>query len=157
MGTGWRGAVGSVLAASADGVSDEWHQSVVPGRSVEVADWLADTLGAAVAVGLYAGVPAYRRLLEMPLGRKPVPPEVVVKAPEAPSRAQVWSVVAVLFLGTVLLFARATANGFVNYDDPDYVTANEHVKAGVTAAGLKWAFFSGDISYWHPLTWVSHM
>ena len=74
-----------------------------------------------------------------------------------PSRVQTWAVVAVLFLGTVLLFARATGNGFLNYDDPDYVTANEHVKAGVTAAGLRWAFFSGDVSYWHPVTWVSHM
>ena len=74
-----------------------------------------------------------------------------------PSPAVGWGVAACLALGTVLLFARATGNGFVNYDDPDYVTANEHVKAGVTAAGLKWAFFSGDISYWHPLTWVSHM
>jgi VanZ family protein len=71
MGTGWRGAAGAVLAASAYGASDEWHQSFVPGRSVEVTDWLADTLGAAVAVGLYAGVPAYRRALEKTLWRRP--------------------------------------------------------------------------------------
>lgn len=68
-----------------------------------------------------------------------------------------WAVIAALFFGTVLLFARAVGHDFVNYDDPDYVTANEYVRAGVTIAGLKWAFFSGDISYWHPLTWVSHM
>jgi len=31
------------------GVSDEWHQSFVPGRSVSVWDWAADTSGAALA------------------------------------------------------------------------------------------------------------
>ena len=82
MGTGWRGAAGALLAASAYGASDEWHQSFVPGRSVEVADWLADTLGAAVAVGLYAGVPAYRRALETTLGRRRavVPPAATEQA-----------------------------------------------------------------------------
>ncbi len=67
------------------------------------------------------------------------------------------AVIAVLLLGTVLLFARTLGNGFVNYDDPDYVTANEHVRQGLTMAGLKWAIFSVEKSNWHPLTWVSHM
>ncbi len=64
---------------------------------------------------------------------------------------------AVLFLGTFLLFARAIGHDFVNYDDPDYVTANVHVRAGLTWAGVKWAFGAADVSYWHPLTWLSHM
>ena len=51
-------------------------------------------------------------------------------ASRTPSPAVGWGVAACLALATVLLFARATGNGFVNYDDPDYVTANEHVKAG---------------------------
>ena len=33
------------------GISDEVHQAFVPGRSVELADWVADALG--VAAGLY--------------------------------------------------------------------------------------------------------
>lgn len=57
----------AVLAVSIFGLTDEWHQSFTPGRSVEVADWVADTLGAAVAVACYAGWPAYQRLLERPL------------------------------------------------------------------------------------------
>ncbi|WP_193771115.1 VanZ family protein [Candidatus Magnetaquicoccus inordinatus] len=36
------------------GISDEWHQYYVPGRSAEVADWLADSLGAACVVALLA-------------------------------------------------------------------------------------------------------
>ena len=67
------------------------------------------------------------------------------------------TVAAMLFLGTMLLFARTMGNEFVNYDDPDYVTANEHVRQGLTIDGLKWAVFSLEKSNWHPLTWVSHM
>lgn len=66
LGRGWRAAVWSLLVVSAFGVTDEWHQSFVPGRLAEVADWVADTLGALVAVTLYAGSDAYRRLLETP-------------------------------------------------------------------------------------------
>ena len=63
-----------------------------------------------------------------------------------------------LFLGTVLLFSRVIDRdfGFVNYDDPDYVTTNRVVQQGLTMAGVKWAFTTGAVSNWHPLTWVSH-
>lgn len=59
----------AIAAVSLFGASDEWHQSFVPGRSCEVADWVADTLGAALAVGLYRGWGGYRRLLESALVR----------------------------------------------------------------------------------------
>ncbi|MCX6954305.1 MAG: VanZ family protein [Verrucomicrobia bacterium] len=64
IGRDWRAGLWAVLAASAYGVSDEFHQSFVPGRSVEVADWMADTLGAALAVSAYWGWAGYRRALE---------------------------------------------------------------------------------------------
>jgi len=68
---GWKGAILGLLCASAFGVSDEWHQSFVPGRSSDVFDWIADTLGATLAVGAYAGWPLYRRVLEWPIrGRR---------------------------------------------------------------------------------------
>jgi tetratricopeptide (TPR) repeat protein len=47
--------------------------------------------------------------------------------------------------------------GFINYDDPLYVTDNEHVQAGVTMEGLLWAFRDIKSTNWHPLTWFSHM
>lgn len=47
--------------------------------------------------------------------------------------------------------------GFVNYDDPDYVTENAHVRAGLTPEGVAWAFGSSFAGNWFPLTWLSHM
>lgn len=70
LGQGWRAAVCALLAASLYGASDEWHQSFTPGRSVEVADWAADTLGAALAVTLYTAWARYRQWLEMSPWRK---------------------------------------------------------------------------------------
>jgi VanZ family protein len=64
---GWKTAALSVLVVSAYGASDEAHQHFMPGRAVEFADWLADTLGGALAVTLYTGWSWYRRLLERPL------------------------------------------------------------------------------------------
>ena len=57
------------MAVSFWGATDEWHQSFTPGRSVEFADWLADTSGAALATLLYLHWGWYRRLLETPLRR----------------------------------------------------------------------------------------
>jgi protein O-mannosyl-transferase len=60
---------------------------------------------------------------------------------------------------TVVSFWQVSQHQFVNYDDNRYVTDNLHVQAGVTRDGLKWAFghLRGERTYWHPLTWVSHM
>jgi hypothetical protein len=58
----------AVLIVSAFGVTDEWHQSFVPGRTCDVFDWLSDTLGAALAVTVYVKWAWYRRLLEIRVG-----------------------------------------------------------------------------------------
>jgi tetratricopeptide (TPR) repeat protein len=62
-----------------------------------------------------------------------------------------------LALVTLLAYLPATQNGFLNYDDDAYVTANSTVQNGLTLAGIKWAFAGYHVSNWHPLTWVSHM
>lgn len=61
---GWRGALTAWVVAAGFGILDETRQSFTPGRAVEVADAVADALGAAVAVLLYTRFHAYRRLLE---------------------------------------------------------------------------------------------
>src|SRR3954467_10084058 len=64
-----------------------------------------------------------------------------------------------LLLLTLTVFSRARQFDFINFDDPPYVTENTHVQAGLTPAGLAWAFgqLHGESTYWHPITWVSHM
>ena len=46
---------------------------------------------------------------------------------------------------------------FINMDDPLYITDNPPVRNGVSKEGIIWAFTFNDTSYWHPLTWLSHM
>ncbi len=46
-------------------------------------------------------------------------------------------------------------NGFTNYDDNDYVTANRRVKAGLSWSDTRWAFTTTHAANWHPLTWLS--
>ena len=42
-----------LIFCSLYGMSDEWHQSFVPGRMSDTADWLADTLGGVLFACLY--------------------------------------------------------------------------------------------------------
>ena len=58
------GVWSAVAIASLYGFSDEFHQSFTPGRGVEFGDWVADTLGALMAVTIYARWHGLRRWLE---------------------------------------------------------------------------------------------
>ncbi|WP_425601740.1 VanZ family protein [Geminisphaera colitermitum] len=60
----------ALLLVSAFGATDEIHQSFTPGRSADIRDWVADTLGAITAIALYSLVGPYRRLLETRPPRK---------------------------------------------------------------------------------------
>lgn len=41
------GALAAIATMAAFGGADEWHQQWVPGRSADIADWMADAAGAA--------------------------------------------------------------------------------------------------------------
>lgn len=43
----WTSMLLAVIVASGFGAIDEWHQQYIPGRSTELADWHADSIGAA--------------------------------------------------------------------------------------------------------------
>jgi protein O-mannosyl-transferase len=58
---------------------------------------------------------------------------------------------------TLVVFEPVVRCGFVNYDDPSYVTANPQVQGGLTWDAVAWAFRTGDAGNWHPLTWISLM
>ena len=59
----WHLALLSSLFCSAYGLSDEWHQSFVPGREPSIGDWLADSLGAVMAVWMLSGVHYKRKAI----------------------------------------------------------------------------------------------
>ncbi len=61
-----------------------------------------------------------------------------------------------LVLATLAVYKPVTRNSFINIDDNGYLTDNQHVHAGLTAATLKWALTTYDCENWHPLTWISH-
>lgn len=58
---------------------------------------------------------------------------------------------------TFVCYAPVFRAGFISYDDPSYVTANLVVRQGLTTDGIVWAFTTGHMANWHPLTWISHM
>jgi Flp pilus assembly protein TadD len=72
-------------------------------------------------------------------------------------QAGYWWIALVLAGVTFAAFAEVRHFDFVNFDDQLYVTANPHIRAGLTWAGVVWAFSSSYAANWHPLTWLSHM
>ena len=61
--------------------------------------------------------------------------------------------IAVVTLGS---YANVRYFDFVNFDDRGY-HLNRHLRDGVSLTAAKWAFTTGDLGNWHPLTWLSHL
>jgi tetratricopeptide (TPR) repeat protein len=62
-----------------------------------------------------------------------------------------------LILATAAVFWPLLTHDFVSIDDNVYVTSNPHVRSGLTAKSIRWAFTTFDAEFWHPLTWLSLM
>jgi hypothetical protein len=60
-------------------------------------------------------------------------------------------------LAAFVVFWPLLTHDFVSIDDNVYVTSNPHVRSGLTAKNIKWAFTTFDAEFWHPLTWLSLM
>ena len=56
-----------------------------------------------------------------------------------------------------VIYTQVRTHQFIDFDDPAYVSKNEHVLGGLTWSGVVWAFTTTHASNWHPLTWLSHM
>jgi len=67
------------------------------------------------------------------------------------------AICALLVLSTMAAFRMVRSNGFILFDDNQYVTENAHVSKGLTGDTIAWAFTTTDQGNWHPLTWLSHM
>ena len=71
-------------------------------------------------------------------------------------RPDLW-ICLVLLASTLAVYSQVRHYDFVNYDDPEYVGDNIHVRAGLSADSLLWALTSFDAANWFPLTWITHM
>jgi tetratricopeptide (TPR) repeat protein len=80
-----------------------------------------------------------------------------LSATSATSRKRLLTGCILIALLTAAVYWPVAKNGFINFDDPDYVTSNPLVQKGLTAEGVRWAFTSYHSSNWHPVTWLSHM
>jgi tetratricopeptide (TPR) repeat protein len=62
-----------------------------------------------------------------------------------------------LVLAIFIVYGQLIHAGFVNYDDPEYVYDNPHVKAGLTLDGIRWSLTGVVSANWMPLTLWTHM
>lgn len=64
-----------------------------------------------------------------------------------------------LVVVTFTVYFQVGTHEFVVYDDRIYVSENQYVQEGYSTESLQWAFSlkNKDKTYWHPLTWLSHM
>ncbi len=68
-----------------------------------------------------------------------------------------YLVCALLAIITFAAFASIGNNGFIAFDDRQYIVDNLNLQQGFSGATIKWAFTAFYSSNWHPLTWLSHM
>ena len=64
-----------------------------------------------------------------------------------------------LVLAVLAVYGQVRQHDFADFDDRLYISANQHVLKGLTIENIRWAFSfeDKDKTYWHPLTWLSHM
>jgi protein O-mannosyl-transferase len=64
-----------------------------------------------------------------------------------------------LLVLTLAVYEPVRHHDFISLDDTAYVSENEHVTGGLTAANVWWAAtgISAQAANWHPVTWLSHM
>ncbi|MHB8895171.1 MAG: hypothetical protein ACYC99_08380 [Candidatus Geothermincolia bacterium] len=89
----------------------------------------------------------------------PARPEdpTVRRGPSRAPRIPTPTVVALLMLLVWAALGGVLRNGFVNYDDDLYLTANPFVAGGLDRTSLEWAFTTTRGGNWHPATWISHL
>ncbi|MFL5341291.1 MAG: tetratricopeptide repeat protein [Gemmataceae bacterium] len=87
-----------------------------------------------------------------------IPPATTPEADApAPDRGRTARIGVALAVAVLAVYGQTVFSdfGFVNADDPDYVTANPHVYTGLSLENARWAFTSFEAYNWHPLTWLS--
>ncbi len=60
-----------------------------------------------------------------------------------------------LAAGSMLAYSPVFRAEFINVDDPEYVSENRNVQAGLTGDSIRWAWTTFHAGYWQPMTWMS--
>ena len=77
------------------------------------------------------------------------------RPPADGQRARLAAAALVIAAAAVFAYLPSLSNGFVDWDDLDYVKENPHV-AALNWKTISWAFSHIYCHNWHPLTWFSH-
>ena len=83
--------------------------------------------------------------------------KAVVDASPLIKKKYTYLIVIFLIVASFAAFGRIADNYFVNFDDQEYITENNHIKSGINPESIKWAFTSVVLANWHPLTLLSYM
>jgi tetratricopeptide (TPR) repeat protein len=68
-----------------------------------------------------------------------------------------WIAGAIVFCMTLWTFLPAVNFGFIELDDPGYVTENMVVQSGLNARSVVWSVITFQMANWHPVTWWSYL
>ncbi|MBI4811713.1 MAG: hypothetical protein HY800_09800, partial [Ignavibacteriales bacterium] len=71
-------------------------------------------------------------------------------------KVQRLAIILIIIVVTCIAYQNVLNNRFINFDDTEYVTKNDHVHDGISVETIIWSFKSNDAANWHPLTWMSH-
>lgn len=61
-----------------------------------------------------------------------------------------------IMLLTLAVYLPALWCGFTDFDDPAMVSSNPYIQNGLTLESIRWAFTTGYMANWIPLSWLSH-
>jgi Flp pilus assembly protein TadD len=95
--------------------------------------------------------PVRRQLVCAPARTNLIPPKV---------RSQLVLKIAIcagLIAITFAVFGQTLGHGFINFDDPLYVSGNSQIQSGLSWQNMLWALTHVHSHNWHPLTTISHM
>ena len=62
-----------------------------------------------------------------------------------------------LVIATLAVYWQVRNYEFVGFDDDVFIIQNAKVQNGLTLDSIDWAFRFDNMTYWHPLTWLSYM
>jgi protein O-mannosyl-transferase len=73
------------------------------------------------------------------------------------NKSRIFLICLTLASVTFAVYYDVRSFGFVNFDDPEYISGNPNIQAGITLKSIEWALTADYAANWHPLTWLSHM